>query len=693
MSNVAELFGSKVFNLATMKARLPKETYKSLLKTINDGTPLDPDIADVVANAMKDWAIENGCTHYTHWFQPMTGVTAEKHDAFIQPVDDGKVILEFSGKNLVMGEPDASSFPSGGLRATFEARGYTAWDPTSYAFIKDNSLCIPTSFLSYTGEVLDKKTPLLRSMEAISKEAKRVLKFFGKEPSKVVSYVGPEQEYFLISKELRAKRKDLVLTGRTLFGAMPAKGQELDDHYFGQIKEKISGFMKEVDEELWKLGVFNKTKHNEVAPAQHEVAPIYSTTNIATDHNQLTMEILKKVAGHHGLSCLLNEKPFEGINGSGKHNNWSIGTNDGENLLSPGKHPSENTQFLVFLAAVIKAVDEYAEILRLSVATAGNDHRLGANEAPPAIVSIYLGDQLTEVIESLKAGHGSSEKKGGVLETGVDMLPVLYKDTTDRNRTSPFAFTGNRFEFRMPGSSQSIAGINIVINTIVAEALSQIADELEKADDPIAAAKSIAIDIFKKHERIIFNGNGYSDEWVKEAERRGLPNLKTTVDALPYFKSEKSLKLFEKHGVFTRVETETRTDIMLEDYSKALHIEMLTMLQMAKQEILPACIKYTNSVVKGIKDKAAIGIDVPNEKAKAQMLSSYTEDLIAKIDNLEAISGKVPESDDVLEVATYYKDKVISAMNELRAAADLLETVVAKEYWPFPTYTDLLYSI
>ncbi len=693
MSNVAELFGSKVFNLATMKARLPKETYKSLLKTINDGTPLDPDIADVVANAMKDWAIENGCTHYTHWFQPMTGVTAEKHDAFIQPTDDGNVILEFSGKNLVMGEPDASSFPSGGLRATFEARGYTAWDPTSFAFIKDNSLCIPTSFLSYTGEVLDKKTPLLRSMEAISKEAKRVLKFFGKEPSKVVSYVGPEQEYFLISKELRAKRKDLVLTGRTLFGAMPAKGQELDDHYFGQIKEKISGFMKEVDEELWKLGVFNKTKHNEVAPAQHEVAPIYSTTNIATDHNQLTMEILKKVAGHHGLSCLLNEKPFEGINGSGKHNNWSIGTNDGENLLSPGKHPSENTQFLVFLAAVIKAVDEYAEILRLSVATAGNDHRLGANEAPPAVVSIYLGDQLTEVIESLKAGHDSSEKKGGVLETGVDSLPILYKDTTDRNRTSPFAFTGNRFEFRMPGSSQSIAGINIVINTIVAESLSQIADELEKADDPMTAAKEIAIDIFKKHDRIIFNGNGYSDEWIEEAARRGLPNLKTTVDALPYFKSEKSLKLFEKHGVFTRVETETRTDIMLEDYSKALHIEMLTMLQMAKQEILPACVKYTNSIVKGIKDKESIGISAPNEKAKAQMLTSYTEDLIAKIDNLEKISNNVPESEDVLEVATYYKDEVIAAMTELRAAADLLETVVAKEYWPFPTYTDLLYSI
>ncbi len=695
MDNVAEIFGSKVFNLPTMKERLPKEVYKSLVKTIHDGTPLDTNVANAVAHAMKEWAIENGCTHYTHWFQPMTGVTAEKHDSFIQPIDDfsGTINLEFSGKELVMGEPDASSFPSGGLRATFEARGYTAWDPTSFAFIKDNSLCIPTSFISYTGEVLDKKTPLLRSMEAISKQAKRVLEFFGKEPMKVVSYVGPEQEYFLVDKELYKRRKDLVLTGRTLFGAMPAKGQELEDHYFGQIKERVSAFMKEVDEELWKLGVLNKTKHNEVAPAQHEVAPIYSTSNIAADHNQLTMEVLKKIANRHGLVCLLHEKPYEGINGSGKHNNWSIGTSDGENLLKPGSNPGDNTQFLVFLAAVIKAVDDYSELLRLSVATAGNDHRLGANEAPPAIVSMYLGDQLKTVVDSLASGKSSSDDKGGTLEMGVDTLPKLHQDTTDRNRTSPFAFTGNRFEFRMPGSSQSVSGINIVINTIVAEALSQIADRLEGSPDAMAKAREVAIDIFKKHDRIIFNGNGYSDEWIEEAERRGLPNLKTSVDALPLFKSKKSIDLFAKHGVFTSVETETRTDIMIEDYSKALHIEMLTMLEMAKQEILPACIDYTNSIVEGIAKKESIGISVPNEKASANTLSENTEKLIEKIDALDKASKAVPESDDVVVTATYYKDVIIPAMDELRAVADILETMVAKDYWPFPTYTELLYQI
>ncbi|MDY3031967.1 MAG: glutamine synthetase III [Clostridia bacterium] len=694
MSNVSEIFGSKVFNLPTMKARLPKGTYESLLKTINDGTALDPKVADVVANAMKDWAIENGCTHYTHWFQPMTGVTAEKHDAFIQPTDEGTVINEFTGKELVMGEPDASSFPSGGLRATFEARGYTAWDPTSYAFIKDDSLCIPTSFVSYTGEVLDKKTPLLRSMDAISKQAKRVLYCFGKSPSRVVSYVGPEQEYFLVDKELYMKRKDLLLTGRTLFGAMPAKGQELEDHYFGQIKERVSSFMKEVDEELWKLGVFNKTKHNEVAPAQHEVAPIFSTTNIATDHNQLTMEVLKKVASRHGLVCLLHEKPYEGINGSGKHNNWSIGTSDGENLLKPGKDPAANTQFLLFLAAVIKAVDEYAEILRLAVATAGNDHRLGANEAPPAIVSIYLGEQLEEVVNHLVSGEESSAAKAAAyLETGVEALPKLKRDSTDRNRTSPFAFTGNRFEFRMPGSSQSVAGINIVINTIVAEALSQFADQLEGAEDVTAKAMEIAIDAFKKHRRIIFNGNGYSDEWVEEAARRGLPNLKTTVDALPYFVSEKSLAMFEKHNVFTRVETQTRTEILLEDYSKALHIEMLTALEMSKQEILPACLEYTSFIVKDVAKKEAIGISVPREKEKAAKLSELTESLIAKTDVLDDIASKALTEGDALEIAAYYKDNVLPAMDDVRAVADALETMVAKEYWPFPTYTELLYFI
>lgn len=692
--NVAEIFGCKAFNLPTMKERLPKETYKSLLKTINDGTKLDIGVADVVANAMKDWAIENGCTHYTHWFQPMTGSTAEKHDSFITPTSDKTVIMEFSGKELVMGEPDASSFPSGGLRATFEARGYTAWDPTSFVFIKDNSLYIPTSFISYTGEVLDKKTPLLRSMEAINKEAKRVLKFFGKEPARVVSYVGPEQEYFLVDKKLRNKRKDLMLTGRTLFGAMPPKGQELDDHYFGQIKERVSNFMKEVDEELWKLGVFVKTKHNEVAPAQHEIAPIFSTTNIAADHNQLTMEILKKVADRHGLHCLLHEKPYEGINGSGKHNNWSIGTSDGELLFKPGKHPLENVQFLLFLAAVIKAVDKYADILRLSVATAGNDHRLGANEAPPAIVSVYLGDQLAQVVEELKTGKHEDSVAGEFLETGIDAIPILKKDSTDRNRTSPFAFTGNRFEFRMPGSAQSISGINIVLNTILADTLGECADALEGCEDVKSKALEIAIDLFKKHDRVIFNGNGYSDEWVEEAKRRGLSNLKTTPEALPLFKSELSLSLFEKHGVFTRTETTTRTDIMMEEYDKKLNIEALTMLDMAKQEILPACLKYSNFVVENVSSKKAIGIEATRETELAKKLNSLTEELMANIDALSAEVDATPSVDeDPFKCGMFYVTNVIPAMDALRKTADTLETMVAKEYWPFPTYTDLLYLV
>ncbi len=692
--NVAEIFGSKVFNLATMKERLPKATYKSLLKTISDGTKLDERVAEVVANAMKDWAIENGCTHYTHWFQPMTGFTAEKHDSFIAPTADNNVIMEFSGKELVMGEPDASSFPSGGLRATFEARGYTAWDPTSFAFIKDNSLYIPTSFLSYTGEVLDKKTPLLRSVEAINKEAKRVLKFFGKEPARVTSYVGPEQEYFLVDKELRNQRKDLVLTGRTLFGAMPPKGQEMDDHYFGQIKERVSKFMKEVDEELWKLGVYVKTKHNEVAPSQHEIAPIFSTTNISTDHNQLTMEILKKVADHHGFYCLLHEKPYEGINGSGKHNNWSIGTSDGELLFKPGSKPLENVQFLLFLAAVIKAVDKYADILRVSVATAGNDHRLGANEAPPAIVSVYLGDQLAQVVDELKTGKHEDSTAGEFLETGVEALPILKKDATDRNRTSPFAFTGNRFEFRMPGSAQSIAGINIVLNTIVADTLGECADELEGCEDVKAKALEIAINIFKNHDRVIFNGNGYSDEWVEEAERRGLHNLKTTPEAMPLFKSELSLALFEKHGVFSRTETSTRTDIMMEDYDKSLNIEALTMLDMARQEILPACLKYSKFVIENVIDKRAIGIEPKKETELANKLNDLTEDLIIRIQELESVVSKTPDLNvDPFACGKYYVDTVIPVMNSLRKTADKLETIVAKDYWPFPTYTDLLYHV
>ncbi len=691
MSNVAEIFGSKVFNLPTMKERLPKEIYKSLVKTINDGTKLDINVANAVAHAMKEWAIENGCTHYTHWFQPMTGLTAEKHDSFIQPTDDRTVIMEFSGKELVMGEPDASSFPSGGLRATFEARGYTAWDPTSFAFIKDHSLYIPTSFVSYTGEVLDKKTPLLRSEAAIDKAAKRVLALFGKYPKRVVAYVGPEQEYFLVDKRLRNKRKDLLLTGRTLFGAKPAKGQEMDDHYFGQIKERVADFMKEVDEELWKLGVFAKTKHNEVAPAQHEIAPVFSTTNISSDHNQLTMEVLKKVADHHGLYCLLHEKPYEGINGSGKHNNWSIGTSDGELLLKPGKKPEQNVQFLLFLAAVIKAVDDYADILRVSVATAGNDHRLGANEAPPAIISMYLGDQLAAVVEQLKSGHGVKYEEGKIIETGVESLPDIEKDTTDRNRTSPFAFTGNRFEFRAPGSRQSIAGINIVINTIVAETLTEIAEKLEGQQNISKAALETAIQIFKDHDRIIFNGNGYSDEWVAEAEKRGLYNLKTTPDAMPYFVTQKSIDLFTKQGVFTEVEVKTRGEIMMEDYNNTIHFEMLTMLEMAKQEILPACLKYTKFVTDDISSKKALGLDAPKELEKAKKLTSLTEELMAKIDALDDATA-VP-SLDAYAVGMYYKDTVIPAMDTLRETADELETIVSKEFWPFPTYTDLLYLI
>ncbi len=690
--DVTEIFGRKVFNLPKMKERLPKETYEAFLKTINEGTKLDFGVAEVVASAMKDWAIENGCTHYTHWFQPMTGLTAEKHDSFIEPTGDRTVIMKFSAKALVMGEPDASSFPSGGLRATFEARGYTAWDPTSFAFIKDHSLYIPTSFVSYTGEVLDKKTPLLRSEAAIDKAGRRVLALFGKTPARVIPYVGAEQEYFLVDKKLRNKRKDLLLTGRTLFGAMPAKGQEMDDHYFGQLKERVAAFMKEVDEELWQLGVFSKTKHNEAAPAQHEVAPIFSTANIASDHNQLTMEILKKVASHHDLYCLLHEKPYEGINGSGKHNNWSIGTSDGELLLKPGKKPEENVQFLLFFAAVIKAVDEYSDILRVSVATAGNDHRLGAHEAPPAIVSVYLGDQLTAVVEQLINDGGVKYEAGKLIETGVETLPDIQRDTTDRNRTSPFAFTGNRFEFRGPGSRQSIGGVNIVLNTIVAQTLTEFAEELEGSTDIAHDALSLAIKTFKNHHRVLFNGNGYSDEWIEEAEKRGLPNLKTTPDALPCFKSEKSIKMFEAQGVFSRVEVETRGEIMMEEYNKTLHIEMLTMLEMAKQEILPACLNYTKSVAEGVAVKKSLKIHAPNEELTVKNLTMLTEDLMEKIKALDIAAAGLPE-DNAYKIGMYYKDTVIPAMENLRKTADSLETVVGKNYWPFPTYTDLLYSI
>ncbi len=688
--SISEVFGSNVFNLTVMKERLPRDVYKAIKETIENEAELDINIADVVANAMKDWAIEKGATHYTHWFQPMTGVTAEKHDSFIAPADDGKIIMEFSGKELIKGEPDASSFPSGGLRATFEARGYTAWDPTSYAFIKDNSLCIPTTFYSYSGEVLDKKTPLIRSMEAVSKQAMRVLKYFDTDATRVISYVGPEQEYFLTDRELYHQRQDLILTGRTLFGTKPAKGQELDDHYFGVIKERVSAYMKELDEELWKLGVLAKTKHNEVAPAQHELAPIFSITNIASDHNQLTMEIMKKVAAHHDLVCLLHEKPFDGINGSGKHNNWSIGTNTGENLLKPGKDPISNKRFLIFLCATIRAVHKYGYILRLSAATAGNDHRLGANEAPPAIVSMFLGEQLEEVINAIKAGKTKIEKKDTSIETGVDAFPILKKDVTDRNRTSPFAFTGNKFEFRMPGSAQSIAGINIVINAIVADVLAEYADRLDKAEDAESEIWAIIKDTINEDEAIIFNGNNYSDEWVAEAERRGLPNLKTAADALPLFKCEESVKLFERHGIFKPIETSSRCDIMLEDYAKALHIEALTMIEMASRDILPACISYAESIASAVAVQESIGITPKNQKALAVDIANLNEALIEKIDALKKVMEGVGNEDPV-EEAAYYRDNVIPAMDALREVADTLETKVDAQYWPMPTYTDLLF--
>ena len=690
--SISEIFGANVFNLSTMKERLPKTTFKSLEKTIKDGTPLDPSVAEVVANAMKDWAIEKGATHYTHWFQPMTGVTAEKHDSFITPNDNDSVIMEFSGKELVKGEPDASSFPSGGIRATFEARGYTAWDPTSYAFIKDNTLCIPTAFCSFSGEVLDKKTPLMRSVEAISKEAMRVLKFFGTDATRVETYVGAEQEYFLVDKELYEQRKDLMLTGRTLFGNKPAKGQDHDDHYFGVIKDRVSAYMRELDEELWKLGILAKTEHNEAAPAQHELAPIYNTTNIATDHNQLTMEMMKRVAARHGLVCLLHEKPYDGINGSGKHNNWSLGTNTGENLLKPGKDPIHNRRFLLFLSAVIAAVDKYGDLLRVSTATAGNDHRLGGNEAPPAVVSMFLGDDFTALLDSIKSGDSSYTNHKGMIDTGVLSLPEINKDTSDRNRTSPFAFTGNKFEFRMPGSSQSVAGINIALNTIVADILKDFADDLEGAENPDAKIDELIKRTITNHDRVLFNGNGYSNEWIEEAKKRGLPVLPTAVDALPVYVSDKIKNLFARHGIFSNVEVEARHEIHIEDYIKTINVEALTTLEMARQEILPACLSYTDSVVSSIAMKDSIGIKAPKQAVLANKLSDGCEALITAIDALDDAMNNVPQVADI-ETARYYRDVVVVSMNNVRKAADSLETIVAKDYWPFPTYTDLLYRI
>ena len=695
MSDVSEIFGCNVFNESVMQARLPKAIFKALKKTMAEGKEVSKEIADVVATAMKDWAIEKGATHYTHWFQPMTGITAEKHDAFITPVENGKVIMEFSGKELIKGEPDASSFPSGGLRATFEARGYTTWDPTSYAFVKDGTLYIPTAFGSYGGEVLDKKTPLLRSMDAIDKQAKRILAKFGKEVTRVSTTVGPEQEYFLVDREMYKKRKDLILTGRTLFGAKPPKGQEMEDHYFGHIRTRVSEYMKDLDDELWKLGILAKTKHNEVAPCQHELAPIFGTTNLATDHNQLTMELMKKVAKRHGLICLLHEKPFAGVNGSGKHNNWSMSTSEGENLLEPGKSPKDNTQFLLFLSAVIKAVDEYADLLRVSVASAGNDHRLGANEAPPAIISMFLGDELTGILEAIENGEEAQTVQKQLMETGVDALPKFIKDTTDRNRTSPFAFTGNKFEFRSLGSSASIAGANIVLNTIIAEELEQFADLLDKSTNVEETVMEIVRDTMKNHKRIIFNGNNYSDEWVKEAEKRGLHNLKTTVDAIPAFETEESIKLFEKHGIFTETEVKSRCEILFENYAKTINIEALTMLDMAKKEILPAVLTYSKSVFETLKVKQELGLNVSVEKEQtyATKLSNLTESFMSKIDELEKVLLDAKDSEEGYEAAKYYKDFVIEAMQTLRMVSDELETMVSSANWPFPTYVDLLFYV
>ena len=695
MSTITEVFGSNVFDDRVMRERLPKETYKALQRTIKDGHSLDINAATVVANAMKDWAIEKGATHFTHWFQPMTGISAEKHDSFISPTGDGKIIMEFSGKELIQGEPDASSFPSGGLRATFEARGYTAWDPTSYAFIKDGVLCIPTAFCSYGGEALDKKTPLLRSMQAINKQALRVLKLFGNEDVKSVkTTVGPEQEYFLVDKDVYDKRKDLIYTGRTLFGAKPPKGQELEDHYFGIIKPRVQAFMKDLNEELWKLGILAKTEHNEVAPAQHELAPIFTTTNIAADHNQLTMEIMQKVAQKHGMVCLLHEKPFDGVNGSGKHNNWSISTDTGVNLLNPGETPYENAQFLTFLCAVIKAVDEYQDMLRVSVASAGNDHRLGANEAPPAVVSMFLGTELTEILEAIENDAPYDSKEKEILKIGVHTLPKFPKDTTDRNRTSPFAFTGNKFEFRMLGSSSSVSCTNVVLNTAVAEELSQFADILEKADDFEAELHELIKKTIVDHKRIIFNGNGYDDKWIEEAEKRGLLNLKSTPDCLPYSLHEKNMKLFTKHKVYTETEMRSRYEILSENYSKVINIEALTMLDMAKKDILPSVSLYAHELSDTIVAKKACGdVDCSYEQDLLKKVSKLTGTAYKKVAALQDAVLKAKDITDNTELARFSKDSLFAAMSELRITVDELETCVAAEYWPYPSYGELLFSV
>ena len=697
MKNISEYFGCLVFDDRVMKANLSAKVYQSLKKTIDEGAGLDISVANAVAAAMKDWAVSHGATHYTHWFQPLTGITAEKHDSFISPSPDGGVIMEFSGKELIQGEPDASSFPSGGLRATFEARGYTAWDPTSYAFIKGKTLCIPTAFCSYGGEALDKKTPLLRSMEALNKQVLRILHLFGNDDVKCVrTSVGPEQEYFLIDKEMYDKRPDLRFTGRTLFGAKPPKGQEMDDHYFGVIKPRVAAYMEELNEELWKLGILAKTEHNEVAPAQHELAPIYSTTNIATDHNQLTMEIMQKVAAKHGLVCLLHEKPFAGVNGSGKHNNWSMATDTGVNLLSPGETPYENAQFLLFLCAVIKAVDDYQDLLRLSVATAGNDHRLGANEAPPAVVSVFLGDELNAVLEAIENNTPYAGTEKTQMKLGVDVLPKFNRDTTDRNRTSPFAFTGNKFEFRMLGSSNSIACANIMLNSAVAESLKIYADRLEKAENFEDALHEMIRKTIKDHKHIIFNGNGYDDTWIKEAtEKRGLLNFRTTPDCMPHLLDEKNVKMLTSHGVFSEAELKSRCDIMLENYCKTVVIEANTMVDMAKTEIAPAVDAYTMELAKTIAAKKAVDdtLTCGYESGLVKKLSKLTDRIAIKTEELENALVELHNAEGIISEANMIRDVVLVKMGELRLACDEAETVTAKKYWPFPTYGDLLFSV
>ena len=697
MKTVPEYFGSLVFDDRVMKATLSADVYNSLKKTIDEGTSLDTDVANAVAAAMKDWAVAHGATHFTHWFQPLTGVTAEKHDSFITPAPDGGVIMEFSGKELIKGEPDASSFPSGGLRATFEARGYTAWDPTSYAFIKEKTLCIPTAFCSYGGEALDKKTPLLRSMQALNKQALRILRLFGNTDVKCVrTSVGPEQEYFLVDREMYEKRKDLRFTGRTLFGAKPPKGQELDDHYFGVIKPKVAEYMADLNEELWKLGILAKTEHNEVAPAQHELAPIYSTTNIATDHNQLTMEIMQKVADRHGLVCLLHEKPFAGVNGSGKHNNWSISTDTGINLLSPGDTPYDNAQFLVFLCAVIKAVDDYQDLLRMSVATAGNDHRLGANEAPPAVISIFLGDELTAVLESIEGDKPYSAAEKSQMKLGVHVLPRFAKDSTDRNRTSPFAFTGNKFEFRMLGSSNSIACANIMLNASVAESLRVFADRLEKAGDFEAEMHELIKECITKHKRIIFNGNGYDDSWIREAtEKRGLLNLRTTPDCMPTVLSAKNMDMLIRHKVFTEAELRSRYEIMMENYDKTVSIEAHTMVDMAKKEILPAIDAYISDLSAGVSAKKAADSEAScrYETKRIRRLSALLDQIDEAVDDLEGALVSMSTLGDATAQADFIRDEVIPKMSLVRVPADEAETLTAEKYWPFPTYGDLLFGV